>query len=70
VDYTDAAGLVEVLEKNRIDTVISTMSYTEGPAAELALIQAAERSAVTRRLIPSIWGVPYDREYEALLVPT
>ncbi|KAH7302982.1 hypothetical protein B0I35DRAFT_447459 [Stachybotrys elegans] len=62
VDYTDAAGLVEVLEKNRIDTVISTMAYTEGPAAELALMQAAERSAVTKRLIPSIWGVPYDRD--------
>ncbi|KAH7303785.1 hypothetical protein B0I35DRAFT_364368 [Stachybotrys elegans] len=69
LDYTDAAGLIEVLEKNRIDTIISTMAYTEGSAAELALMHAAERSAVTKRLIPSIWGVPCNRDAVPMFPP-
>ncbi|KAH6867844.1 hypothetical protein B0T10DRAFT_596302 [Thelonectria olida] len=62
VDYTDASGLAAALETNKIETVISTINALGDISAELSLIEAAEKSAPTKRYIPSIWGIKYNPE--------
>ena len=61
-DYTDVASLVSLLQDNNIHTLISALSGRSPPEQELTLIEAAEKSAVTRRYIPSVWGVKYGPE--------
>ncbi|KAK6824908.1 NAD(P)-binding protein [Apiospora arundinis] len=56
VDYDDVNRLTSVLEANRIEMVISTISPVGGFPPELNLIQAAEQSECTKRFIPSMWG--------------
>lgn len=60
--YDDVAALTSLLESNSVGTVISAISSTTGPDNELALIKAAERSKVTKRFIPSIWGTELTKE--------
>ncbi|KAI7767007.1 hypothetical protein LZL87_013345 [Fusarium oxysporum] len=62
VDYTDVDKLAATLETNRIETVISTINSMDDVSAELSLIKAAEKSASTKRYIPSIWGIKYTEE--------
>lgn len=62
VDYTDVDKLAATLETNSIETVISTINSMDDVSAELSLIKAAEKSASTKRYIPSIWGVKYTEE--------
>ena len=57
VDYSDIDALAAVLETNKVEVVISTIDIVQGAASEHALIQAAARSSVTQRYIPSIWGI-------------
>jgi hypothetical protein len=52
-------SIAELLEKNNVDTVISTVTSVSTVAPELALISAADKSSTTKRFIPSIWGIPY-----------
>jgi len=59
VDYSDVESVVKVLEAHHIDTLISTVDSNVGPGPELVLIQAAEKSSVTKRYIPCMWGVEY-----------
>jgi len=56
VDYNDPDALVQILEDNEIDTVLSTVQSGDGPGPEISLSEASERSSVTRRFIPAIWG--------------
>ncbi|KAI8680826.1 NAD(P)-bd-dom domain-containing protein [Fusarium sp. Ph1] len=58
-DYGNVDGLVSILEENKVDTVISALGGLAPPDAEKALIHAAEASSVTRRFIPSVFGVQY-----------
>ncbi|KAH7231555.1 hypothetical protein B0J15DRAFT_574934 [Fusarium solani] len=58
-DYGSVDGLVSILEENKVDTVISALGGLAPPDAEKALIHAAEVSSVTRRFIPSVFGVKY-----------
>jgi hypothetical protein len=58
------------LEENKVDTVISALGGLAPPDAEKALIHAAEASSVTRRFIPSVFGVKYRPEYVWLLLTT
>ncbi|RMJ16115.1 hypothetical protein BHE90_002985 [Fusarium euwallaceae] len=58
-DYGTVDGLVSILEENKVDTVISALGGLAPPDAEKALINAAEASSVTRRFIPSVFGVKY-----------
>ncbi|KAI8722875.1 NAD(P)-bd-dom domain-containing protein [Fusarium sp. LHS14.1] len=58
-DYASVDGLVSILEENKVDTVISALGGLAPPDAEKALIHAAEASSVTRRFIPSVFGVKY-----------
>ncbi|KAF9771783.1 hypothetical protein IL306_010554 [Fusarium sp. DS 682] len=62
VDYADADKLAATLEANSVETVISTINSLGDISAELSLIQAAEKSASTKRYIPSIWGIKYTDE--------
>jgi len=58
VDYNDVDALSRVLETNNIHTVLSTFSV-RGPqeaAAEIDLVNAAAKSATTKRFIASEYG--------------
>jgi NAD(P)-dependent dehydrogenase (short-subunit alcohol dehydrogenase family) len=61
VDYSSVENVVNVLENHKIDTLISTVDSNAGPEPELVLIQAAERSTVTKRYIPCLWGIEYTK---------
>lgn len=64
VDYSSVSSIVEVLEENKIDTLVSAIGLGGSalPDAELPLIQAAEQSSVTKRFIPSVFGATYTKE--------
>jgi hypothetical protein len=62
VDYSDVDSVVRVLETHHVDTLISTVDSNAGPGPELVLIQAAEKSSVTKRYIPCLWGFRYTKE--------
>lgn len=55
IDYSDVAGLAKLLEYHKIHTVISAIGLIseETSESQLNLIEAAERSQVTERFIPS-----------------
>ncbi|KAJ3540546.1 hypothetical protein NM208_g5021 [Fusarium decemcellulare] len=61
-DYDSVDSLTAVLESNKVDIVISAISGTASIEPELNFIKAADKSAVTKRYIPSIWGVKYTDE--------
>ncbi|KAL7762542.1 hypothetical protein ACKLNR_009077 [Fusarium oxysporum f. sp. zingiberi] len=60
VDYADADSLKDVLEENKVDTVLSALSSMpdQGTPPEVSLVRAAEASKVTRRFVASNWGFP------------
>ncbi|KAJ0413066.1 NAD(P)-binding protein [Aspergillus carlsbadensis] len=70
-DYSNVESLTNVLESNKINTIISAVSVTDDATstAQLNLIEAAERSASTKRFIPSEYGMRYT-EAHAGLFPT
>lgn len=63
IDYNDTDSIASILEKNNVDTVISTLGVRFGNDPELALIQGSAKSNVTKRYIPSSWGIRYTPEY-------
>lgn len=65
VDYSDPAALVLVLEQHEVDTVISCLMTTNQTIADaqLAAIDAADKSPCTQRFIVSNWGPPTLPEY-------
>jgi hypothetical protein len=62
VDYTDVDSLTKVLEENKVETVVSTISGMGDVQPELNLIKASDKSTLTKRYIPSIWGTPLTDE--------
>ncbi|KAL4739983.1 hypothetical protein BDV11DRAFT_169615 [Aspergillus similis] len=60
-DYSNVGSLTNLLESNKIDTVISAVSLIDDDTsnAQLNLIEAAERSSSTKRFIPSEFGIHY-----------
>ncbi|KAH7084445.1 hypothetical protein FB567DRAFT_593917 [Paraphoma chrysanthemicola] len=63
IDYNDVDGIVKTLESNNIDTLVSTIgSGSMSADPELALIAASDKSKVTKRYIPSLWGIKYTPE--------
>lgn len=66
VDYTDIPAVTKVLEDNNVHTVISAIymipSHTGEQPKELELIQAADASKTTKRMITSNWGLPHVEE--------
>ncbi|KAH7120008.1 hypothetical protein B0J11DRAFT_73474 [Dendryphion nanum] len=61
-DYSSVESVTKVLEDNKIDTVISTLGSFAGPDPEHTLIKASDASSVTKRYIPSTWGISYTPE--------
>ncbi|KAF7169732.1 hypothetical protein CNMCM5623_002384 [Aspergillus felis] len=55
VDYDDIPSLVQVLEQHAIHTIISAIGIFDAMTSQsqLNLIQAAEKSSVTKRFVPS-----------------
>ncbi|KAJ9105024.1 hypothetical protein QFC19_003655 [Naganishia cerealis] len=51
-----------ILEEHKVHTVISTINAMGQVEPELNLIKAANTSSVTKRYIPSMWGVPHTAE--------
>lgn len=51
------------LQDNNIDTVISALGGRTPPEQEINLIQAADKSVVTSRYIPSVFGNKYSPEH-------
>ncbi|KAJ9106062.1 hypothetical protein QFC20_004124 [Naganishia adeliensis] len=68
-DYTTVDSLFRVLEDNKIDTVISILHGMGTVDSELNLIQAADKSAVTKRYIPNIWGARVTEEIAEFYPP-
>lgn len=64
IDYKDIKALATLLEHEQVDTVISTLAINDdqGGQAQMNLIEAANRSACTRRFLPSEFGMVYTRE--------
>ncbi|KAH9216467.1 hypothetical protein DL95DRAFT_460057 [Leptodontidium sp. 2 PMI_412] len=64
VNYKDVESVQSVLEANDVDTVICTINSSTDLEPERNLIRAADRSRITRRIIPSIFaGFPYPIKY-------
>ncbi|KAF2643610.1 NAD(P)-binding protein [Massarina eburnea CBS 473.64] len=64
-DYANVESVVQVLEENKVYAVIATLTAAIDPAQELNLIEACERSGVTKRYMPSIWSaIPFTIDKE------
>ncbi|KAF4965505.1 hypothetical protein FSARC_6685 [Fusarium sarcochroum] len=61
VDYTNIDALVKLFDHEGVDTVISTLSINDDECgqAQMNLIEAANRSATTKRFLPSEFGMRY-----------
>ncbi|CAG8424836.1 unnamed protein product [Penicillium salamii] len=69
VDYSDPESLQRILEEHNIHTVISavTLQTDVSGQSQLNLIEAADRSKVTKRFMPSEFGANYDSSHLAAL---
>jgi hypothetical protein len=59
VDYNNIEQLAQVLEENKVHTIVSTIMMIDPRAAasELNLVAAANKSSCTKRFVASNWGV-------------
>lgn len=48
--------MVNMLEENKISTVVSVLNAGMDTTPELNLVQAADRSKMTKRFIPNVWS--------------
>ncbi|KAM3064943.1 hypothetical protein ACMFMG_011230 [Clarireedia jacksonii] len=69
VDYNSPDAIASILEQNNIVTVISALSSQSLPEQELNLIAGADKSSVTKRYIPSMWGIKYTEEIASYFPP-
>lgn len=65
INYNDLDSIVETLEKHAVHTVISAIGiYTDEAAqSQMNLVQAAEKSSVTKRFVPSEYSFIQTEEY-------
>ncbi|KAG4430434.1 hypothetical protein IFR05_014077 [Cadophora sp. M221] len=70
VDYSNPEAITSVLEQNSIGTIISALSSQSPAEQEHNLIQGADKSSVTKRYIPNIWGVQCTQEAASYFPPT
>ncbi|CAI6313784.1 unnamed protein product [Periconia digitata] len=67
VDYKDVTSLTNVFEENKVDTLISTIAFGPDNSGEMNMVEAAEKSKVTRRLIPNLWSlIPFTQKHAAM----
>ncbi|KAL4966430.1 uncharacterized protein BDV14DRAFT_198887 [Aspergillus stella-maris] len=64
VNYDDIDSLVETLESNDIHTVISAFGINNSSLAksQANLIEAAKRSRLTKRFVPTSFAIPYPED--------
>ncbi|KAH8807470.1 hypothetical protein F5884DRAFT_342272 [Xylogone sp. PMI_703] len=63
VDYSRVDSLTASLEELQVHTVICVLGGMDPTEPQLALIQASDRSSVTKRFIPSVFGLRYQPEH-------
>jgi hypothetical protein len=65
VDYDDIPSLIQVLEQHAIHIIISAIGIFDATTSQsqLNLIQAAEKSSVTKRFIPSEYSFIQTKKY-------
>lgn len=67
IDYSDIASLTKKLDDLHVHTVISTLTdYDDAEGnvpPEIELIQAADASTTTKRMISSVWSAKYDSKF-------
>ncbi|PMB64031.1 hypothetical protein BM221_010197 [Beauveria bassiana] len=65
-DYYDTKAITKILEDRNVHTLVSAItmgSPADGrPPPEIQLIQAADASKCTKRMISSDWGFPHTKE--------
>ena len=69
VDYDNISSALDILQKHGVETIISAIgiSTNETSQAQLNLIQAADRSEVTKRFMPSEYSFIQTDEYARML---
>ncbi|SPO01759.1 uncharacterized protein DNG_04432 [Cephalotrichum gorgonifer] len=65
VDYTSSEAIASILEQYQIETLISTLGSFVPAQHEHNLIKGADKSSVTRRYIPNVWGAKHTEEIVA-----
>ncbi|KAK5069143.1 hypothetical protein LTR64_008704 [Lithohypha guttulata] len=68
-DYSSPDAIAAVLEKNNVHVVVSALSSQSPPEQEFNLLKGADKSSVTKRYIPSIWGIRYTEEIASYFPP-
>lgn len=65
IDYDDIPGMVHELERHKIHTIISAIGLVsdETSRSQLNLIEAAEKSAHTKRFVPSEYSFIQTAQY-------
>lgn len=68
IDYDDVASMTHALEQHKIHTIISAIGLVsdETSRSQLNLIDAAEKSASTKRFIPSEYSFIQTAKYDIL----
>ncbi|KFA50129.1 hypothetical protein S40293_06402 [Stachybotrys chartarum IBT 40293] len=69
VDYSSPDALASVLTANNVEIAISALSSQSPPEQEFNLMKGADKSSVTKRYIPSTWGIPYTEEIASYFPP-
>ncbi|KAM7196160.1 NAD(P)-binding protein [Rhypophila sp. PSN 637] len=69
VDYNSPDAIATVLEENHVEIAISALGGLESRDQELNLIGGADKSSVTKRYIPSVWGIRYTEEFALSFPP-
>ncbi|KAF5011260.1 hypothetical protein FDECE_2613 [Fusarium decemcellulare] len=63
LNYGNVDDITSVLEAYNVHTLISTIVTINGTEPELNLIKAADKSATTKRFVPSYWATDYPAEF-------
>lgn len=62
LDYDSVPDMVKFLEDHNVETVISAMKVATSGDSQVNLIKAANLAKPTKRFIPTIYGIPFNKE--------
>ncbi|KAF4463330.1 NAD(P)-binding [Fusarium albosuccineum] len=63
LNYANVDDITSALEAHNVHTLISTIVTMNDVEPELNLIKAADKSATTKRFVPSYWATDYPAEF-------
>jgi hypothetical protein len=70
IDYNNVEAMKDTLESNNIGTIVASLETTTAPGPELSLVKAADASTVTKRFIPTTYGIKYTLAYVTCMLQT